>query len=145
MWRRRPAHRGACAAAALLALAPAAAAASPEFDYLLHCQGCHLADGGGSPGSVPDLRDSVGRFLRVPDGRAYLVRVPGSASSELDDAALAGVLNWMVRRFGPAEVAAAFTPYAADEVARHRAEPLLDVGGTRQELLRRIDAAAAAR
>jgi mono/diheme cytochrome c family protein len=140
----RPRGAGrALATAALFALASHPASASPQIDYMLHCQGCHLADGSGSPGGVPDLRNSIGRFVTVPGGRAYLVRVPGSASSALSDAALAGVLTWMVRRFGPAEVAAAFTPYIAEEVALQRAEPLLDVEGMRRTLLDRIDAAGA--
>ena len=126
--------RAACALAVLAAAAAPAGAASPEIDYMLQCQGCHLSDGSGKPGSVPDLRDSVGRFLTVPGGRAYLVGVPGSATSALDDSALAAVLNWMIRRFGPAEVAVRFTPYDADEVARLRRPPLSDVESVRRAL-----------
>ena len=80
-----------------------------KIDYMLECQGCHLPDGSGSSqGSVPSLLDSVGRFVTVPAGRSFLVRVPGSAQSPLDDARLAAVLNWMIRNFGPAQVAAKF-------------------------------------
>jgi hypothetical protein len=126
------------AAAATLLLAAAggpARAEAPRVDYMLHCQGCHLADGSGSPGAVPTLRDQIGNFLRVPGGREYLVRVPGSAQSSLDDAALADLLNWMVREFGPAQVAAAFAPYTAPEVGTLRYPPLADVETRRAELL----------
>lgn len=41
----------------------------PEVHYMLHCQGCHLADGSGSPGKVPALRQSVARYLTVAGGR----------------------------------------------------------------------------
>jgi len=118
--------------------APPAAARSPRVDYMLECQGCHLPDGRGRPDVVPSLR-GVGRFLRVPGGRAYLVQVPGSAQAPLDDAALAAVLTWMVREFGPPEVAERMQSYTAEEVGRLRARPLLDVVPARRELLRRLE------
>ena len=124
--------------AALAGLPAAASAESARVLYMLHCQGCHLPDGSGKPGEVPSLAGSLGRFLSVPGGRAYLVKVPGSAHSPLSDAELASVLNWMVASFGPAEAAAAQVPYDAAEVTRHRATPLVDVAATRAELLRRM-------
>jgi len=111
---------------------------------MLQCQGCHLADGSGKPGAVPALAGSVGRFLTVAGGREYLVRVPGSSQSPLSDAELAELLNWMVRRFGPPEVAADFKPYSAGEVARVRRPPLTDVESVRRELVRRMEGASAA-
>jgi len=124
--------------AAVAVPAVPAAARAPRIDYMLECQGCHLPDGGGRPDVVPSLR-GVGRFLRVPGGRAYLVRVPGSAQAPLDDASLAAVLTWMVREFGPPEVAERMQPYTAEEVGRLRARPLLDVVPVRRELLRRLE------
>ena len=79
--------------------ASAASAETPQILYMLQCQGCHLADGTGAPGAVPSL-EGMGRFLSVPGGREYLVRVPGSAQSPLSDLELAEVLNWMLREFG---------------------------------------------
>jgi mono/diheme cytochrome c family protein len=105
---------------------------------MLHCQGCHLADGAGKAGEVPSLVGMLGRFLAVPGGRAYLVQVPGSAHSPLSDAELASVLNWMVASFGSPEDPSGFLPYDAAEVAGHRATPLVDVAATRSELLGRI-------
>ncbi len=115
-----------------------AGAESPDVDYMLQCQGCHLADGRGAPGIVPSL-EGVGRFLRAPGGRAYLVQVPGSAQAPLSDAALAAVLNWMIGRFGPAEVARDFAAYTAGEVAALRRRPLVEVETTRSELLAVIE------
>lgn len=126
--------RGALAAALLAPLA-AAAAPDPRIDYLLQCQGCHREDGGGTPGAVPPLAGSVGRFLRVAGGREYLVRVPGSSQSPLDDARLAAVLNWMLVRFDPDALPADFAPFTAEEVARVRRPPLVDVAGERRRLL----------
>src|SRR5262245_58917235 len=84
------------AAAALSALAAAAAAAPPAEDYLLHCSGCHGQSGAGVPGVVPPL-SGLSSFLASPEGRAYLVRVPGVAQSSLDDERLAALLNWVMR------------------------------------------------
>ncbi len=116
-------------------MAGVAAANPPELDYMLHCQGCHLADGSGTPGSVPALDGFVARFLSVPGGREYLVRVPGSAQSALDDAALAKLLNWIVQRFGPAEIAASSAAYTTAEITRVRRPPLVDVDDLRAELV----------
>jgi mono/diheme cytochrome c family protein len=133
--------RSAAFALAIAALAAPAAlhAETPQVDYMLQCQGCHRADGEGTPGSVPPLRGLVGRFLEVPGGREYLVRVPGSAQSPLDDAELAALLNWMVERFGPVDPVTGFAPFSADEVARVRTPPLTEVEPVRRELLRRMD------
>ena len=122
------------AAAGMLA-ATSAAAASPAVDYAVHCQGCHLADGRETPGRVPALVGSVGRFARGARGRDYLVRVPGAAQAPIGDAELAALLNWMLLRFDAAGLPADFAPYTADEVARLRCAPLTDVEGERRQLL----------
>jgi mono/diheme cytochrome c family protein len=110
-------------------------AADARTDYILHCRGCHGPEGAGAPGAVPDFRDEVGRFLAVPGGREYLIRVPGTAQSELSDARVARLLNWLVREFSPRRVPRPFEPYTAAEVARHRRPPLTDVAATREKLL----------
>lgn len=113
----------------------------PQVDYMLQCQGCHLADGMGAPErGVPVLKDSIARFVAVPGGREYLVRVPGASGSPLSDAELAGVLNWMIVYFGPAEQAAGFTPYTGEEVAALRRPPLARVDELRKSLLQRFEA-----
>ncbi len=117
-----------------------ARAETPPINYMLQCQGCHLADGAGSPGAVPPLRDLVGKFLRVSGGREYLIRVPGSAQSELSNRELAELLSWIIRRFGPEEDAAELAPFTAEEVGSARGRPLVDVDSVRRDLLRRIDA-----
>ena len=123
--------------------AGSAGAVPARLDYMLQCQGCHLADGSGSPGAVPDLRGSLARIASIPGGREYLVRVPGAAQSPLSDQRLAAVLDWMIREFGPAEAAAAAEPYRAEEVARWRARPYLEVESVRRALLSRDGSAAA--
>src|SRR5216110_2667354 len=128
-------------AAAAASRAAGADVGGPALDYALNCQGCHRADGAATPGSVPALAGSVGKFLRVPGGREYLIRVPGVAQAPLDDAALAAVLNWMLERFGRDGVPEGFVPYAAAEVGRLRRRPLTDVEGARRQLLEAIERA----
>lgn len=117
-----------------LALAPLAAA-DPAVDYALHCRGCHLQDGSGKPDAIPDLRGSMGRFLSVPGGRAYLVQVPGVATSSLAADRLADLLNWMLLAFSPDQLPADFRPYTTDEVADWRRAPLVEVEAVRRRLL----------
>jgi hypothetical protein len=131
--------RALVALVALAGIAGAANAWSPETNYRLQCEGCHLADGAASPGKVPALAGSVARFLWVPEGRAYLVRVPGVAHASLDDADLAALLDWTLRRFDAANLPADFAPYTAEEVRRWRAEPLTDVAPERARLLEAVD------
>src|SRR5262249_10272833 len=123
----------------VLAAAAAHAGYAPNVEYALNCQGCHRADGAGTPGSVPPLAGSVARFLSVPGGREYLVQVPGVAQAPLDDATLAAVVNWMLHRFDEAHLPPDFAPYAADEIGRLRAKPLTDVEGVRRRLLEAIE------
>lgn len=141
--RRAPRVRLAAAALIGVAFAARSAAADPWVDWTLHCRGCHGADGSGAPDAVPDLRGSVGRFLRVPGGREFLVRVPGVAQSELDDVRLAALLDWMLATFSPDELPRDVAPFRPEEVAAGRAEPLADVESVRSRLLREIEAAEA--
>src|SRR5213595_341933 len=97
-------------AAAAASRAAGADVGGPALDYALNCQGCHRADGAATPGSVPALAGSVGKFLRVP----------GVAQAPLDDAATAAVLNWVLERFGRDDTPADFAPYTAAELGRLR-------------------------
>jgi mono/diheme cytochrome c family protein len=87
-----------------LFVALARAAVAPDVNCAVHCQGCHLADGRATPGLVPALDGSIGRFMRVRAGRDYLVRLPNVAATQLDDADTAALLNWLVRHFAASEL-----------------------------------------
>ena len=126
-----------------LPLLAAAGGNSPRVNYMLHCMGCHLDDGRGHPGTVPDLRGTVGKFLHSERGREYVIRVPGVAQSALPDDELAAVVNWMLDAFSAAELPADFRPYTAAEVGRLRADKLTEVTRTREALLRAWDQAQA--
>ena len=131
-------------AAVALALALAGAAyAGPDQDYMLYCMGCHGSEAQGLPGKIPPLAGSLARFMSTPDGRDYLLRVPGAASSALSDAQLAAVLNWLARRYSAAEERPP-APFTAEEVARVRRTPLANVKERRREVIRGLAASGVA-
>jgi mono/diheme cytochrome c family protein len=125
--------------------APAGAAASamPVFsaaaeNYIRWCQGCHLASGHGAPPAVPDLVDQVGYFTRLPEGRAYLVRVPGVALAPIGDAELAAVLNFVLQTFSPNQLPPDFRPFTKEEVAASRPQRMLAVKREREALVAKL-------
>jgi hypothetical protein len=109
----------------------------PQVNYQLHCMGCHTPTGGGEPGHVPSIRKTLVPFSARPDGRRFLVQVPGAAQSRLSNGELADLLNWMIRTLSDLPVAQDFRPYTESEVAAARREPLLDVAGARKRLLKK--------
>ena len=111
---------------------------SPRINYILHCQGCHLADGAGTHGKVPALKNEVGHFLRVPGGREFLIQVPGTSQSALTDAEVADVLNWILENFSSAQLPANFVPYVTDEISRYRQPPLANVSAVRAILMEQM-------
>jgi mono/diheme cytochrome c family protein len=135
-----------CIFIVLLALSHfATAVESPEINtvraqsnYMLNCQGCHLADGSGLPGSVPSMRNFVGSFLKVPGGRDFLVQVPGSANSPLSDADLAELLNWILTTMSAEQLNREFEFYTQEEVEQTRQKVLVDVAEVRSDLVARM-------
>ena len=119
----------------LLALPVAAEQNPPRINYMLHCMGCHFADGAGFAGAVPQMKDFAGKFLHVPGGREFLIQVPGVAQSALEDAELADVMNWLLKEFSANELPADFVPYTALEVGELRKTKLIEVTRTREHLI----------
>jgi cytochrome c553 len=125
--------------ATLAFLAPVATpAGEPQTDYMLNCMGCHTADGHGSPGKVPSLRNTLGPLAADEAGRRYLVEVPGVAQSQLSNGAVAELLNWMVRNLAAERTS--FVDFSTEEVAHYRAQRLTAVAATRAQILSRIRA-----
>jgi hypothetical protein len=110
-------------------------------NWTLNCQGCHRVDGTGSDTTAPSLAGTVAKFLWVPGGREYLIRVPGVATSPLSDADLAEVMNWMFWRFDKEHMPTGFKPFTAAELAPLRSRPLrLEASRMRSDLLARAEA-----
>jgi len=122
----------------LLALVAAAAGCADHGrardNYLLYCMGCHGEDGGGLEGHVPDMRKDFARLATLPDGRAYILRVPGVTQSGLEAEQVAEVLNYALREFGGA-TARKVPPFTAAEVAEARSKPLLEITTTRASVV----------
>lgn len=112
-----------------------AAAADPKANYLLHCRGCHLADGRGVPPEVPTLINVIGRLVAIEGGREYVVRVPGVAQTSLSDKDLAEVLNYVMVELNAATLPANFKPFTAAEIATYRPLALADPARHRAKLL----------
>jgi len=114
--------------------------ARAHSNYMLYCQGCHTPDGTGYK-TIPRLKGEVGHFLRLPAGRAFLVRVPGAATSILSNSDLAEVLNWIILTFGEDSIPPHFKHYTAKEVSKLRTKPLVEIKQYRKQLVEQIQQA----
>jgi cytochrome c553 len=134
----------------LLAIAALSAAsfspphASPAQDYMLYCMGCHGTEAQGVPGKVPPLAHSLGKYMRTPAGRSYVLRVPGAQSSVLSDGQLAAVLNWLAKTYSAEDLGADVPPFTTAEVTALRHTPLAAVLEARREVIRGLAAAGSA-
>lgn len=98
---------------------------TPKANFILKCAGCHLSDGTGMPASgIPDFVGKVGVFAALPEGRAYLLHVPGVIGSSLTDAQIADVLNYLMETWAGASLPADYAPFDAAEVAALRAQSI---------------------
>ena len=128
------------ALAILLAPVATALAASPVELYTLNCWGCHQPHAEGIPATVPRLAHSMGYFLAIPEGRAYLVQVPAVAHSPLNDKQIVQVLNWLLVTFSKDELPNNFKPYSIEEIRKWRPHPIVNVKAARAELSQRLAA-----
>jgi mono/diheme cytochrome c family protein len=111
-------------------------------DYMLHCSGCHGMDGSGAPAQgIPDFRNQIGHFERLPEGRAFLMQVPGLLTAGLPDDRRAAVATWLVRTFAGPSLAPDFQPYTAAEARQYRESRPADIAGTRKRLYEALLAA----
>jgi cytochrome c553 len=127
---------GLLCSAELWAAAPSVQFPPPQRDYILACGGCHGLKGTSNPDLVPSLQGLVGLYLNLPEGRAYLSRLPNVAFSTLSDQRLAAVLNYVVFDIGAGSVPADAPAYRAEEVGKWRKQPLTEV--TLSEYRRRL-------
>ena len=130
--------------AALFALAGPARASGSAYAsgasvFAANCAVCHQSGGEGVQGVYPRLAETIGRWVKLPAGRAYLVHVvafgmTGAIVSQgetyngfmqpwtqLSDAQIADVLNYILTGLNAQILPASFRPYTAAEVKRLRA------------------------
>ena len=128
-----------CALALALAGAtPALAQDDGQSLFADVCAACHQDDGRGVPGVYPPLADSIGRFARLPEGRAFIMQVPGLLSAGMSDERAAGVVNWMIEYFAGPSMPSDFVLYTAAEARRYRETKPADIAGTRKALAARL-------
>ena len=100
--------------------------------------GCHHADGAGEKGRVPSIRRTLVLFSALPEGREYLLRVPGVAQAALSDKDLATLMNWIARNLSDVPLPQNFVEFTAAEVGAARRQPLAAVTAQRARLLDQI-------
>ncbi|MBR0566258.1 hypothetical protein J5J83_09040 [Azoarcus sp. L1K30] len=121
--------------------AQAVEAGKARYQYILNCAGCHQADGSGAKrGGVPSMRSQLGHFVSIPEGRAFLVKVPGTSNSALNNADIANMLNWMLKAFSAETLPAELEPYTEEEVTRLRNAPLANVTAARRDIVDKLAA-----
>ncbi|WP_020480386.1 hypothetical protein [Sandarakinorhabdus sp. AAP62] len=92
-----------------------------QSDYVEQCGGCHGIKGNAAPADLPNLQGRVGWFMCLPEGRAYLTRLPNVARSRISDhKQMADLLNFMVFGLGGKSTPAGTRPFTAAEVAAGR-------------------------
>jgi mono/diheme cytochrome c family protein len=118
------------------------ARASGASVFAANCAVCHQSNGKGVPETYPSLAGTVGNYVHTQAGRAYLVQVvsfgmTGTIVSDgaeynglmqpwtqLSDADIAAVLNYVLASFNAKILPADFKPYTAAEVKHLRATRL---------------------
>lgn len=116
-----------------------AASARARIDYLLHCSGCHAQDGTGKPeGGIPDFVGQIGHFQRLPEGREFVLQVPGLLSAGLPDSRAAAVVTWIMRQFAGASLPSDFVPYSEDEARHARMQRPADVMAKRTAIYQNL-------
>ncbi len=117
--------------------APAAARMSPRGLYILHCSGCHGPNGAGAASArVPAFQDSISALARDPEGRVYITHVPGVSGAGLRDFELADVLNYVVLRWGDADITV--EPFTEAEIATLRRLQIADIVAYRRAIAARL-------
>jgi len=127
-----------------LALVPAvitfqAAARDGRYLYTLHCSGCHVPDGSGSAeGRIPRLAGKVGHFQKLPEGRRFILQVPGVMNSGLKDDDVVALMNWLVPHFAGTSQDGAFVPYTSQEVDAARRSRPADIFAARRDVAAKL-------
>jgi hypothetical protein len=109
-----------------------------QFNYMTHCQGCHLPGAIGAPGAVPRMKGFLGYFLHTQEGREFIIQVPGVATSSLPDDEMTELINWLLRTYSAEQLPKQFRPFSVGEVGKLRLSPVKDPVATRKMVLDRI-------
>jgi mono/diheme cytochrome c family protein len=154
--------RWALFAVAFAVATPALASSAGQKLFATNCAVCHQVDGRGIAAYYPPLAESIGAYVALPRGRAYLVHVvsfgmmgPVSVHGQtydgfmqpwpqLSDAEVAGVLNYVLASFNRDLLPKDFAPVSEAEVKRLRSPPMNveQVHADRETLMKTLSAKA---
>jgi hypothetical protein len=109
-----------------------------HFNYMIHCQGCHLPDAIGFQDKVPRMKNFLGFFLHSQEGREFIIRVPGVATAQLPDDEIAELMNWLINTYSAEQRPVVFVPYSQSEVRLLRQSPIADPLNSRVGILSAI-------
>ena len=104
--------------------------------YAENCQGCHGATGV-SVTEIPTLAGRIGYFVRIPEGRRYLMQVPNVALNPSSDEDIANMMNWLLATYSREQLPADFRPYSAEEVGELR-KVRIDVAADRRRVIAQL-------
>jgi cytochrome c2 len=121
---------------------PSPAPLDRPLNYTLHCEGCHRADGSGQKDVVPTFVDQISAYAHVPEGRNFLIQVPGVSQTALNDKEVAELMNWLLPAYDAKGLPDDFKPYTEDEVRALRRQPISDTIRQRQAVHEKMDANA---
>lgn len=128
------------AAAILLMAEPAAHAASAQYNYVLHCVGCHTSEGiSPALGRIPPLQDVVGHFTQADAARRYIANVPGIKNTGLSPDDTAALINWLVEKYAGASMPNNWQRFSGSEIVALRKDPPGDVIRLRTEARKELD------
>jgi mono/diheme cytochrome c family protein len=143
-------------------LAAATASAAPPRAFEQRCAVCHQPSGAGIAGLYPPLAGTVGSYLKVPAGRAYLIHLllygmngdikSGGTSyqgwmppaADFSDSELADALNYVMREMNGDDLPRGFKPFTAGEFKAAREAKISpgDVHREREKVMAELAAAA---
>jgi len=122
------------------------------------CVVCHQADGAGVPGVYPPIANTVGGYVRIKEGREFLIHLmlygmTGQIDShgviyvglmppigDASDAEISVILNYVLETLNKQQLPRGFKPIAATEVktARKIALSPVDMVKQREKLLKAL-------
>jgi hypothetical protein len=84
------------------------------------------------------LAGTIGHFQKLPEGRRFILQVPGVLNSGLKDEDVTAIMNWMVPHFAGASQEGAFRPYTSDEVGAARRNRPADIFAARRAVAAKL-------